>query len=406
MAPRQISPTELLIMLCAVALPTALAAAMLGPLLVALADEFQASVAVVGQLAAATAITWGIIAPLAGPVSDAYGKRRMLLIGLMLMTGGTLGSCLAWDYRSLLVTRLLTGVGLALVPPNGIAMIADAFPSEGRGKAMGWLLGAAAVGPAIGVPLVAWLLEAGGWQLPFLVVGAGLLGAWLLLWVWCPRYHGTPGQTLAFVAHFREVGAHRTVWSMLTANVLQQMALFGLFTYLAAHLMHTFQMTAGDAVFPLALAGCGNIAGRLLGGHVADHRHHLAWFGLACLGSGVLAVLAFTVPGSPWATVTLASGAAALARIPSVVTPTVLLAHAGGSRTTATGMFAVSNQLGSFGGISLGGLMLALGGFPMVGLFCLAAAVLAAMVIRIKASDAPGSLELMAQRPGHTAAGL
>jgi hypothetical protein len=41
-------------------------------------------------------------------------------------------------------------------------------------------------------------------------------------------------------------------------------------------------------------------------------------------------------------------------------------------------MYAVSNQLGSFGGTSLGGLILALGGFPLVGLFCLAVAVLAA----------------------------
>lgn len=99
---------------------------------------------------------------------------------------------------------------------------------------------------------------------------------------------------------------------------------------------------------------------------------------MASLGSGVLAALAFTLAGSPWATVTLASGAAALAHRPSVITPTVLLAYAGGARTTATGMYAVSNQLGSFGETSLGGLILALGGFPLVGLFCLAVAVLAA----------------------------
>jgi predicted MFS family arabinose efflux permease len=131
-------------------------------------------------------------------------------------------------------------------------------------------------------------------------------------------------------------------------------------------------------MLPLAIAGCDHIAGRVLGGRVADHRHRLDWFGMASLGSGVLAALAFTLAGSPWATVTLASGAAALAHLPSVITPTVLLEYAGGARTTATGMYAVSNQLGSFGGTSLGGLILALGGFPLVGLFCLAVAVLAA----------------------------
>src|SRR5262249_17751325 len=60
---------------------------MLGPLLVALATAFHTSVAVTGQLTAATALTWGLTALLAGPVSDTYGRRRLLLLLL-----GTLGA--------------------------------------------------------------------------------------------------------------------------------------------------------------------------------------------------------------------------------------------------------------------------------------------------------------------------
>src|ERR671930_2113823 len=118
MASRQVSPTVLLILLCVAVFLVNLSVLMLGPLLVALAHEFQTSVAIVGQLAAATAITLGIIAPLAGPVSDTYGRRPMLLMGLLLMALGILGSVLAWDYGTLLVFRLLTGGGAAMVPPN------------------------------------------------------------------------------------------------------------------------------------------------------------------------------------------------------------------------------------------------------------------------------------------------
>src|SRR5215471_16393809 len=87
MASRQASPTVLLILLCVAVFLVNLAVLMLGPLLVALAHAFQTSVAIVGQLAAATAITWGIVAPLAGPLSDAYGRRHILLSGLLLMAG-------------------------------------------------------------------------------------------------------------------------------------------------------------------------------------------------------------------------------------------------------------------------------------------------------------------------------
>jgi len=105
---------------------------------------FQTSVAVVGQLAEATAITWAITAPLAGPVAAAYGRRRLLL-----MAGGLLGSVLAWNYGSLLACRLFTGVGVALIPPNAIALIADAVPPEARGTAIGWLISTSGVGAVV-----------------------------------------------------------------------------------------------------------------------------------------------------------------------------------------------------------------------------------------------------------------
>src|ERR671935_58765 len=109
MAAHQVAPTGLLLLLSVAIFLTLLSVLMLGPLLVGLAHAFQTSVALVGQLVAATAITWGITAPLAGPVSDAYGRRRMLLLGLLLMAVGILGSVLAWSYGSLLAFRLLTG---------------------------------------------------------------------------------------------------------------------------------------------------------------------------------------------------------------------------------------------------------------------------------------------------------
>src|SRR4029453_1547295 len=129
---------------------------MLGPLLVELATVFRTSVAVTGQLTAATAITWALTAFLAGPVSDTYGRRRMLLTGLMLMVLGTLSSAVAWNYAALLACRCLTGGGAAMIPPNCFAAVADVFsPPEQRGKAMGWLFSASGLGTAFGIPWVA-----------------------------------------------------------------------------------------------------------------------------------------------------------------------------------------------------------------------------------------------------------
>ncbi len=398
MAPRQVSPTALLLLLSAAVFLTLVSVLMLGPLLVALAHEFQTSVAMVGQLAAATAITWGITAPLAGPVSDTYGRRLMLLTGLLLMAVGILGSVLTWSYGSLLAFRLLTGIGAALVPPNSIALLADVFPPAERGKALGWLVSATGVGTAGGVPLVACLLEVGGWRLPFYVIGAAALAVWLLFWVWLPQSARQPNQSLAFFSRYREVGAHATFWYVLTANALQQMVFVGMFSYLAAHLMQTYHLPAGHTALPLALAGSGVIVGGFLGGRVAVHPHRVVLFALSCVGGGLLAALVFVARMSPWAVVVLASGAAGLVRISSAVTPTLLMEWAGSSRTTATGLFAMSNQLGAFGGPAVGGFVLALGGFPMVGLLWLGVGVIAAVVIRLKVQESTAFLAQLALR--------
>jgi DHA1 family inner membrane transport protein len=223
------------------------------------------------------------------------------------------------------------------------------------------------------------------------------------IWVWCPRSPQPSSQTLTFFAHYREASADVMFWYALAANALQQMVYAGMVGYLAAYLMQTYSLPARATAFPLFVAGVGVIVGGFLGGRVADHRRRLAWFAMSCWGSGILAALVFMAQTSPWSTVALACGATALARISFAVTPTLLLELAGGSRTTATGLFAVSNQLGIFGGASLGGLMLALGGFPWVGLFCLGGAVLAAVVIQLKVRDSAAFLAQMALRQGTTA---
>jgi hypothetical protein len=85
------------------------------------------------------------------------------------------------------------------------------------------------------------------------------------------------------------------------------------------------------------------------------------------------------------------------------VTPILWLERAGSSRTTATGLFALSNQLGSVGGPSHGGLMLALGGFPRVELFCLGGSVIVAVVLQGKVRDSATLLAQMARQQGTTA---
>lgn len=360
---------------------------MLSPLFVELATVFHTSVAVMGQLTAATALTWALTACLAGPVSDTYGRRCVLLTGLMLMTLGTLSTAYAWNYGSLLACRCLTGLGAAMVPPNCLALVADVFPPDRRGPAMGWWSSATGLGIALGIPLVALLTQLGGWRLPFYVIGLLLMLVGGLVWVWCPRQQPQAGSAVPFLAHFRAVGGNAVLWGVLVANGLRVMTFLGMSSYLATYLIHTYRLSAGDTTLPLTVAGFGSIAGSLVGGRVATQTSRLAMVAMACLGGGLGAALVFTLTLSLWTTVMLACGATGLLSLAWTVMAVLLTEVAGPSRATATGLLTVSNQLGALGGAALGGVMLALGSFPLVGLFCLATAATAAVVIHSTASQ-------------------
>jgi predicted MFS family arabinose efflux permease len=121
--------------------------------------------------------------------------------------------------------------------------------------------------------------------------------------------------------------------------------------------------------------------GSLLGGYVAGRAQRLTWVVLALLLGGGFVSVAFTVSPSPWIAILLCGVSALLLTIFEPVTWALTAELAGESRATANGLLATSNQLGIIGGASAGGLVLALGGFPCVGLFCLGAATAAAAVV-------------------------
>ena len=353
---------------------------MIGPLLVVLAAAFDTSIAATGQLAAAMGISWGITAPLVGPVSDVYGRRRVGLTGLVVMTVGILGSALAWNFWLLFACRLLTGVGGAMIPPNSMAAIADHFPPARRGTPISVLICASFFGLVIGTPAIAILAAAGGWRLPFCAVGALLVMVCVLQWYWFPEGRQAT-RTFSFAAHFKTVGRSASLWYVLAANLFYQTAALGIFVYLVAFLIATYGMRQGDTALPLAILGAGAMLGSLLGGFVASRSQRLTLSALALLLGGASIGMAFTLSLSLWVTILLCCVSAVLLTIFEPVTWALTAEFAGESRATANGVLATSNQLGVIGGASVGGLALAVGGFAFVGLFCLAAAIVAAAIV-------------------------
>jgi len=258
------------------------------------------------------------------------------------------------------------------------------FPPAERGRPISILISASLLGPVLAIPLVALLADLGGWRAPFGVVGGLCLILWGFQWLWLPQQQHTAGQAIAFLARFAGLSRRAGIWHVLVANALYQTAAFALFTYLAAFLMRTYGMREKETALPLAVALFGAMLGSLLGGTVAGRTWRISVVALALSVGGLFAGVVFVVAVSPWLTVFLAAAGAVLLTVFEPVTWALIGEMAGESRATANGMLAASNQVGATIGASVGGLVLAVGGFSLVGLLCLGAAVIAALVIGAK----------------------
>ena len=119
---------------------------------------------ILAYLLAVTALVVG-----AGRLADILGHRRMLLTGLLMFTLASAACGLAQTLDFLIASRVLQGVGAALLIALPLALVVQVAPKAKGGRAMGLLGGMSALGTALGPSLGGLLLSAFGWQAIFLV---------------------------------------------------------------------------------------------------------------------------------------------------------------------------------------------------------------------------------------------
>ncbi len=107
-------------------------------------------------------------------LTDRYGRKAPMLWGLGGLAVTTLVFAVSRQYWLLVLARFLQGIAGAATWLPGMALLADHFPAESRGKAMGTAFAAANLGVLIGPPLSGFLAQHAGPSSPFLL-GAGLV---------------------------------------------------------------------------------------------------------------------------------------------------------------------------------------------------------------------------------------
>ncbi len=103
---------------------------------------------------------------------DKYDRKKVLLTGYIGFIIGTFACAFSPTYHLLLASRILAGTFGGLIGAQVQSIVADTFPFERRGKAMGTLMAAFSVASVVGVPLGLYFATVYNWQFPFMIVGA------------------------------------------------------------------------------------------------------------------------------------------------------------------------------------------------------------------------------------------
>lgn len=109
---------------------------------------------------------------LAGPLSDRFGRRPLLIWGMALYAAASLGCALAADFQQLSVGRLFQALGACCGPVLGRAVVRDVYGRERAARMFAYMAMAMAVAPAVAPMLGGFLTQWPGWRGIFLALGA------------------------------------------------------------------------------------------------------------------------------------------------------------------------------------------------------------------------------------------
>jgi MFS family permease len=272
-----------------------------------------------------------------GRAADYRLRTRIVAFGLLMWSLATAAGGLAQGFGSLFMARFFIGMGEASLYPCALSLIAERYPPERRGRALGFLGMAAALGGGIGVALGGWIADAIGWRNVFFTYGfSGLLLIPLVLSVPEAKRAHADGEREPFLPALRELIADRRLVGVWMAGTSMIAAVLAFATWVPSYYVRErgMDVSATGYVFGLSMFLGGSL-GSLLGGHFSDIRRRVRKGGdldvaavAACAAVPLVALVLAPVPATLQLAAVVVAPVAIYAFFPSLQTTIVELVPA------------------------------------------------------------------------------
>jgi DHA2 family multidrug resistance protein len=120
--------------------------------------------------------------PIVAFLSSRFGRKNYYIFSVLLFTGASMLCGIAWDLTSMVVFRIIQGIGAGALIPVSQAILRETFPPKEQAMAMGIFGVGVMLGPAIGPTLGGWLTDTYSWPWIFYInVPVGIINVLLVM---------------------------------------------------------------------------------------------------------------------------------------------------------------------------------------------------------------------------------
>jgi len=245
--------------------------------------EFALSNTQVGFVFSAFAYPYLIFQIIGGRIGDRFGARRTLTICSFIWAGATVLSGLAAGFVSMVIARILLGLGEGATFPTATRAMSNWTSPGKRGFAEGITHAFARIGNAVTPPLVTWLMLAFTWRGSFIILGL-VSFLWALVWLWYfrddPRDHRaiTQEELKRLPPYVGAKEAPQVPWSPLLKRMFPVTVVYFCYgwtlwlflTWIPQYFLHNYQLNLKNSAIFAAGVFFAGVVGDWLGGQTTD----------------------------------------------------------------------------------------------------------------------------------------
>ena len=361
-----------------------------GLLLIDIGLTFGCPVGIMGQIRTASSIVGFISALLVGVLSVRFEHKSLTMIGLSFIIISALGCSFAVNFNMMLLLYPLTGMGMAMVMPMTMTLVAEHFPLDKRGSAIGWLVAGGSLSYVIGAQAIVFIAGIGGWRLAYLgFVLPALITALLFTTVGIPPTslgYQTSTSRGSYLEGFRAVFSNRSAIACVAGTVLRSAAFQVVLLYGTSFLRQRFLISRGfGSIFMTSGALCYTL-GSLVTARFMNKFGRKTLTVLAVFLAGVFTI-AFILSPNLWLALAMDFPGAWFFGMSVSAAQSLTLEQISKFRGTMMSINSAAGSMGTALGAGIGGFVLLLYGWELVGISLGAMGVAAAVIYFILAID-------------------